>query len=389
MPDWRPLEIATPELAEEHRLLRERCPVSRAAIPGLPPLWSLLRYEDVTKAARDTVAFANSSARLSMRRVPLESDPPEHTKIRRLMQPFFMPARIAQFESLTRQYAVELIEPFVAGRGGDIVAAVSRPLPPQVLLTFIGQPREDWRRVKQWSEQSFLQMSEKPEHHRLFREADAALWAYSKDVVEARISTPRDAKTDLLTGMLHSRIDDQPVDRELVIGMVRLLLAAGHDSTTSALGICLHYLVRNPDDQAKLRADPQLIPTAVEEILRFESPVVMMSRTATRDTQLHGRNLLAGDRVMLNWASANRDQSAFENADRCILDRSPNRHVAFGHGIHTCIGAPLARQEIRVALQELLARTKDIELDGEVEYHIWHRYGPASLQVRLTPAAAP
>jgi cytochrome P450 family 130 len=383
--DWQPLEIPTETLANELAQLRDRCPVPRAELPGLFGFWSLLCYEDVIKAARDPATFSNSSTRLSMRRVPLESDPPEHTRIRRLLQPYFMPAVIAGLEPMTRQYAIELIEPMISTGRCDAVAALSAPLPAQVLLSFIGRPRDDWRHIKQLAEQVYLQVSADPADQARFRAADEALWSYSRIVVEERRSQLRDPKTDMLSGMLSAQIDDEPIDLDLVVGTVRLLLGAGHDSTTSSLGICLHYLARNFIDQTTLREQPGMIGGAIEEILRFESPVIMMPRAVAKDVAIHGRTLRKGDRLMFNWASANRDAKVFDQADRCLIARQPNRHVVFGHGIHSCLGAALARQEIRVALEELLRRSYKFELDGSVRYHGWHRYAPTYLPLKIVP----
>jgi cytochrome P450 family 130 len=383
--DWQPLEISIDGLANELAQLRDRCPVPRAELPGLFGFWSLLRYEDVIKAARDPATFSNSSTRLSIRRVPLESDPPEHTRIRRLLQPYFMPAVIAGLEPMTRQYALELIEPMIAAGRCDAVAAVAAPLPAQVLLSFIGRPRNDWRQIKQLAEQVYLQMSADAADQARFRAADEALWSYSRSVVEERRSQLGDPKTDMLSGMLSAKIDDEPIDLNLVVGTVRLLLGAGHDSTTSSLGICLHYLARNPADQTTLREHPDMIGTAIEEILRFESPVIMMPRTVSKDGEIRGRTLHKGDRLMFNWASANRDPKVFSQADQCLIARQPNRHLVFGHGIHSCLGAALARQEIRVALEELLRRSYRFELDGSVRYHGWHRYAPIYLPLKIVP----
>jgi cytochrome P450 len=385
-PDWQPLEIPIDTLADKLSELRNRCPVPRAELPGMLSFWSLLCYEDVVKAARDTTSYSNSAKRLSMRRVPLESDPPEHTKIRRLLQPYFMPAVIAGLEPMTRQYAIELLEPMISAGHCDAVASVTAPLPAQVLLSFIGRPRDDWRQIKQLAEQVYLQMSADPADQARFRTADEALWNYSRSVVEERRSELRDPKTDMLSGMLSAQIDGMPIDLNLVVGTVRLLLGAGHDSTTSSLGICLHYLARYPADQTTLREHPEMIGTAIEEILRFESPVIMMPRAVAKEGEIHGRKLHQGDRLMFNWASANRDPKVFDQADRCVIARQPNRHVVFGHGIHSCMGAPLARQEIRVALEEVLRRSERFELDGPVRHHGWHRYAPTYLPLKISPA---
>jgi cytochrome P450 len=168
--------------------------------------------------------------------------------------------------------------------------------------------------------------------------------------------------------------------------VIRLLLAAGHDSTTSAVGMTLHYLARTPVDQSRLRAEPGLIPTAVEEMLRVEPPVFAMPRVVAADVELHGRSLRAGDRVLLYFVSGNRDADAFADADSCMVDRRPNPHLTFGYGIHRCVGAPLARLELRVALECWLARTRAFGLAGEVTFEAWHRFGPRSLPVWIEPA---
>jgi cytochrome P450 len=181
--------------------------------------------------------------------------------------------------------------------------------------------------------------------------------------------------------MLAARVDGEPLDQELIVGVVRLLIAAGHDSTTSAVGITLHYLARNSADQQRLRSDPALIPAAIEEMLRLETPVLAMPRIVAHDTVLHGRELKQDDRVMLYWASGNRDPQAFARPDEPRMDRKPNQHLAFGYGIHKCVGAPLARLELRIALEEWLRRTRAFGLSGEPTMEPWHRFGPRHLPV--------
>ena len=162
-----------------------------------------------------------------------------------------------------------------------------------------------------------------------------------------------------------------------------IFISAGHNSTTSALGNALLYLAQNPIAQERLRGDPALIPAAVEEILRWETPVQEMPRWAVREIEIGGRTIGAGERLALFWASANRDEAAFPNADECVLDRKPNRHVAFGQGIHTCLGAPMARMELRVALEEILARTRAFAPAGEPMRARFHRMGVTALPARL------
>lgn len=377
----------TPEedAAAKHADMRARCPVAHVR-SGAAHFWALTRHEDVTAAARNTATFANGKRqRFAGRRPPLESDPPEHTIWRKLLNPFFTPRHIENFEPVSRAIAIELIAPLVATGGGDAAHGLARPMPPQVLLSFLGQPKEDWRAIKEHCETAYLDRSDDPADRAKFAASNDALWGYSRHAVEARLAAQSDPARDLLAALIAGTCDMEG-GTELVVGAMRLLLAAGHDSTTSALSICLHHLARSPEDQARLRAQPQRLRVAIEEMLRFETPVIAMPRTLAQDVELKGKALQTGDRAMLYFAAANRDPAAFADADRCLIDRSPNPHLAFGMGIHACIGAPLARQEIRVALEELLARTKSFALAGSVAREFWHPYGLRSLPLHIEPA---
>lgn len=374
------------DLAATHATMRVQCPVAHVR-NGAAHFWALTRYADVTSTARDTVGFVNGKRmRFKSRRPPLESDPPEHAHWRKLLNPFFLPRRIEEtFEPVSRKLAVALIEPLVVAGGGDAASNLARPLPPQVLLSFLGQSAADWETVKDCCELAYLDRSDDPADRAKFDAANETLWDYSRGAVAARLRARADPATDLIAALLAGARELEN-GTELVAGVVRLLLAAGHDSTTSALSICLHYLARSPEDQARLRADPAMLRPAIEEMLRFETPVIAMPRTVARDTEIQGRSLQAGDRAMLYYAAANRDGNAFADADRCIIDRSPNPHLAFGIGIHSCVGAPLARQEIRVALEELLARTRWFTLAGPVAREFWHPYGLRYLPLSIKAA---
>lgn len=377
--DERPVDAARPftKTAEDptafYASLRETCPVSW--VSERTRYWALTRHEDIVQAAMQPEVFASGLApRLHVRSVPLESDPPEHAQIRRVLQAYFLPARMATFEATSRAIVRELLEPLLAEGGGDLARGLTQPLTTQVLLTVINQPREDWVDIKHWAEDAYLDRSSDPADHALFKAADDNLYAYCRAMVADRRRAPGDPASDITSALLTLEIEGQDTD-ELAVGVLRLLVSAGHDSTTTALSTCLHHLAINPDDQAFLRADLSRIPTGVEEILRFNTPVISMPRVLTQDIDLHGREMKAGERVRLVFGSGNRDPRAFENAERCILDRKPNRHMVFGHGIHLCIGAPLARQEIRLALEELLGRTTSFQLAGEVVREFWHPYG--------------
>jgi cytochrome P450 len=354
---------------------------------SLPEFWSLFRYEDIARVVDEPATFANASvARLGIRRVPLESDPPEHPQVRRLLMPLFAPKAMARVEPASREIAGECLDALMGNGGGDAVALVSRPMPTQVLLTWLGQPRSDWAEIKAWADASRPQRVRDEAHRAEIEAAEKALWDYSWAVLRDRQASPRPVEQDPVSAMLAGEIDGARLPEELAVGMVRLVLAAGHDSTSQAIGICIQFLAAHPEEQQRVRSEPGLLRTAIDEILRLESPVVAMPRTVTKPVELHGRTLEPGDRVMLNWASANRDEEAFEGADECRLDRFPNRHLAFGAGIHRCAGAPLARQELRVVLEELLSRTRAFGLAGEPTVQNMHQYGFTSIPLWVEPS---
>lgn len=372
-----------------HARLRRECPVALQRSDSGGPLqngWLVTRYDDIMAVVKDTETFGQSIRWPGQRRPPLESNPPEHREFRGLMQPFFMPAALAKLEPLSRDIARTLIEPLVAAGGGDFAAGLARPLPPQVLLARMGQPIEDWERVKECCEAAYLQASNDADDLMTYEAANAYLWQYSRDAVADRKTHPRDPKDDIIAALLAGTVGGEPVDEGLIVGMVRLVLAAGHDSTTSAVGICLRYLAEHQDVQDRLRAEPALIPGAVEEILRLQAPVIQMPRRVEKDTCLAGRDLLQGDRVLLVFASGNRDEAAFDDPDAFVIDRFPNRHMSFGVGIHTCIGNGLARQEMKVALEALLARTRRFTLGEAPAFEFWHPYGATSLMIELEAA---
>jgi len=421
-----------------HARLRETCPVALQKSDGGPLQngWLVTRYEDIVAVTRDPETFQQPVRWAGQPRPPLESNPPEHRHFRAVLQPFFMPGALAQFEPLSRRLATSLLDVLIDAGGGDFAKGLARPLPPQVLLARLGQPLADWERIKECCEASFLQGSTDADDVRAYEASNAYLWEYSYSAVADRrsgrrdprgpghvpgqrhatkpghapelsyatesgqvpepghsrdVSRPHDAVHPLgdpIRAMLAATLDGAPIEPGLAVGMVRLLLAAGHDSTTSAMGICLRYLAEDTAAQTHLRANPGGIPAAIEEILRLQAPVIQMPRIVTKDVELGGRALKAGDRVLLVFASGNRDARQFEAPEECRLDRASNRHLSFGSGIHVCIGNGLARQEIRVTVEELLRRTEMFGLAEEPRREFWHPYGVTRLMLWVRPAAS-
>jgi cytochrome P450 len=339
-----------------------------------------MRHDHIVAAARNTRAFSNSAlARLEIRRAPLESDPPEHGQIRRLLSPLFTPRALAAREALTRAIADEYVAAFVADGGGDAIAGIARPVPTQVLLGWLGAPPKDWMPIKAWADASRPQQVPDDATRDRIATAERALWDYSWALIRDRQASPRDTATDPVSAMLSGTLDGAPMPEEMAVGMVRLALAAGHDSTSQAVGIMLHFLAVRGDVQAMLRADRSLIAPAIEETLRLNSPVVAMPRTLVADVELGGRTLRKGERVLLNYASANRDPAAFDKADEWQLGRSTNRNMVFGHGIHSCVGAPLARQEITAVVSAMFDQCTHFRLAGEPGLQPMQQFGYATL----------
>jgi len=259
--------------------------------------------------------------------------------------------------------------------------------PVRVLCEFLGIPQEDALHIKNHGER-YAHALETGDYETVGAESKA-LYDYARRLVATRKAVPLDPKTDTTSALLAARMDGQPIEDEVIVGCVRQLLVAGHLTLTLSLASAILHLALHPNLQAWLRQEPERIPDAIEEILRLYPPTQAFARTATHQVEIEGRTIKAGDVVALVWIAANRDPDIFPHPDEFDLDRERNQHLAFGHGIHKCLGAPLARMELRVALEELLARTRHFEFDDSVAdrpviENAWPEYGPRSLPIRFT-----
>jgi cytochrome P450 len=366
--------------------LRRRCPVAWTDRWG--GFWALTRYDDLMAVAGDHRTFSNAVqnvvphvARPGPRLAPLNVDPPEHTRRRRAINPTLKPRRVARLEPAIRRSVVELLLPLVERGEADLVRELAFPLPAYALADYLGVPGEEGLRMRAATER-YTRALEEGSVEEVGR-TTAEMTGFVRRLVAERRGRPADPERDLTTGLLRAQRDE---DGDLVtIESIRQVIAAGTIGVTLALASAIRHLAEWRDHQELLRARPDLIPAAVEELLRLYSPNLGFARTATREVEIRGRRIQAGDVVALVYASGNRDEAAFPDPDRFVLDR-PREHLAFGHGIHKCPGAPLARLEIRIALEELLRRTSVFELAGPVAWSRWPEYGPASLPVRLEGA---
>jgi len=344
---------------------------------GLPmPLYSVFRYDDCQALLRDDSTWSND-----FRSVRFEGMDPElpdpgppsmlgldgesHHRLRSLVNKAFTPRIVKRLEGRMVEIAEELVDEAVSQGEVDLVQALTYPLPVAIIAEMIGIPREDQEQFKRWSDEAVSILGAGffggIDAARLRRQADlqAEMHAYFVPLAEERTRTPRD---DLLTGLVQVEHEGSKLSHEEMLAMLTLILVAGNETTTTLIGNAVQELLAHPQEQARLRADLSLLPLAIEEVLRFASPVQFDPRRATRDLELAGQPILEDELVLCWIGSANRDAEVFDEPERFDVGRSPNPHVAFGFGVHFCLGSNLARLEAAVALRALLARTRHLEL---------------------------
>ena len=368
--------------------LREKCPVAHTDVLG--GSWLPTTYEDVTKIARDIEHFSSKSitvvpplnpdAEPITIAAPIAVDPPLHTYSRRQILPSFSPRAVDELEVFTRAWCRELMDTIAGREFADAATEYSQQIPAQVIATMLGVPTTMRDKFTGW----VRAVLENAAYDVEGRERA------STELREFFISQVADRRangfgTDMISELLQAKDPDgNPFTDRLVLGMCGLLLIAGVDTTWSGIGSSIWHLATHPEDRQRLLDEPELIDSAVEEFLRFYSPVTM-ARVLHEDYEYNGCPMHKGDRVLMAFPAANRDPKAFENADKFIIDRQHNRHVAFGAGIHRCAGSNLARMEMRVAIQEFLARVPDFEIDESKET-TWaggQVRGPRNIPIRI------
>jgi cytochrome P450 len=374
---------------ELYRDLRARCPVAHSSALG--GFWALTRYDDVEAAARDSATFISSvravipSDPRGIRRPPLNFDAPAHTPFRRALNRTLTEARLARMKPRLREHAVRELEPLLARGSADIALEFGATYPAFVAAEWLNL-RED--KVYHLARTASVWVD-------AWRKLDGDLvtaksnemYDMARELVADRKRSPRDPAVDPASSLLAERVEGEPLDEELIVGALRQSLVVGLVAPPLIIGgICVH-LSRDRELQEKLRAQPSLVPAALEEFLRLYTPYRGFCRTASRPLELHGRRIEPNKPITLVYASANRDEAMFPEGDRFILGR-PNiaRHLAFGRGPHRCLGASLARVSLRIALEVLLGSTRSIEVVGEIEPTRMPELGAQSVPVRLTRA---
>lgn len=349
--------------------LRATDPIHRYEGPA-GELWALTRHADVLAVSRDPATFCSGKGVLltDLTKAAVSADniiyldPPEHAKHRKVVSPSLSVRRVAQLEERIREITRELLDAIDPTEVVDVVEAVSIPLPLRVIAELIGVPSADLADFRRWSDAMIVAASGYTKESLAL---GAELFTYIDEVVRARHANPRD---DLVSVLAHGAVDGEAVS-DLEINMfVLTLLVAGNETTRTLISNSLDVLARRPDERRRMVADPSVIPTAVEELLRWEAPIMSFCRTATRDTVLSGVEIAEGDHVLLCYQSANRDEAVFgATAHELDVTRDPNPHTSFGYAEHYCMGAGLARLEGRVLFEELLARWPAYELAGPME----------------------
>ncbi len=367
--------------------LRETCPIPHSERYG--GVWMPTRYDDVAAVANDTARFTSRSIIVTNHRPPIElapegiappisSDPPFHHEARRMLLPIFSPQSIDALEPSTRAYCHELLDELGDADVVDAAEQYAQHIPVRVIANMLGLPEEDADTFRGFV-CAILEGVARPLEERI---TDfMALFQYLTGHIDDHLANPRD---DLITFLLESELDGQPLTPFHVARTIGLLLIAGIDTTWSAIGASIWHLAKTPADRERLVAEPALLPTAMEELLRAYAPVTM-ARLVKEDVEWNGCPMKADDWILLSFPSANRDPAAFDRPDEVILDRQPNRHAAFGLGVHRCAGSHLARMELRVALEVWLERFPHFTLadPAAVRWSGGQVRGPRTLPVQI------
>ncbi len=367
-------------------------------------LWMIFDYEGVKRALSDPATFSSRAMPPGSSGSPPEwfifYDSPRHTKLRGLIQKAFTPRVIAGLELRIRQVSKELldgaIERGMVGGGSsatmDVAEDFSIPLALRVIASLIGIPPVDYLRFKRWSDVTLMLSETVTRGADLTKVASevgvvkAEMAAYLPGLLEERRRTPQD---DLLSTLLAAELDGGRLTREEMLGFFQLLLVAGNETTTNLINNAILCLIEHPEQLGRLRARPELLSSAIEEVLRYRSPVQAVFRTTRREVDLDGQSIPAGKLVLPMIGSANRDPRQFHDANRFDITRDPNSHLAFGHGIHFCIGAPLARLEARIGLTDFLGRLDNLEPASDEPWEprqAFNVHGPCRLPIRFQPA---
>lgn len=370
--------------------LRSRCPVAWS--PHHDGFWVISDYEGVYTAARDDDTFRSGPSvaipYMVMARplIPIETDAPDTQKWRRMLAEEFSPAGVARMEPAIYDLAHDLMDEFIERGHCDFITDFATPVPAKVIIGLLGFDEDRWPEFVDCIH-TLVHHSGSEDHFEQTFKAAVALYTAINDAIEDR--RQNGFRSDVVSKLAQSTFDGRPVTDDEIADYVMLLLFGGLDTTSASLGNALVRMTEQPHLRAELLAHPELIPNAVEEFLRFDSPLQAIGRNIAHDVEVGGHILRAGERALLIWASANRDPKAFPNPDTIDFHRTENRHLSFIVGLHRCLGSNLGRSIFRVMLELVLTRTPDFELTEDPSRHrftdIGHVFALHGLPARFSP----
>lgn len=371
--DWDPRD---PSVLTDQRAaydeMRERCPVAHSAFMG----WSLFRHADIVRVLDDPVTFSSKSRHLA---VPNGMDPPEHARSRAALAPIFADEPMSALESRCRGIAAELARAMASAGTAELLADFAEPLALRTLCAFLGWPEEAWECLGGWTHGNQQAAFDRDpsagralaklldEHVRMYLQEHRTAGHVDRDVTDVLLSTT---------------IDGERLDDESIVSILRNWVA-GEGTVAGGISLLVLHLATDRRLQDRLREDPSLIPDAVEEILRADDPLVANRRTTTRSVEIGGRPIGAGEGISLMWVAANRDPGVFHEPGMIRLERDASDSLVWGRGIHVCLGAPLARLQMRIALEVLLSHSSRLTIAGEVERSVYPSDGLATFTIRL------
>lgn len=376
--DWDPRSDAVlKDQIAAYDDMRHRCPVAHSTYMN----WSFFKHQDVLRALHEHDTFSNAVSSRPV--VPNGMDPPQHTPYRQIIEPYFNAQRMEAFEPVCRKIAIDLVETLPRAGEVEFISAFAEDFALQVQAAFLGWPSELHEPLRQWTRKN---------HEATLARDKAAMEdvayefdGYIRALLVQRRNAGSAAPDDITTSLLRERIGDRLLDDEEIISILRNWTVGELSTIAASVGILAHYLAARPDIQQQLRDQPSLLPAAIDEILRIHAPLIANRRITTEAVEVGGHALPAGTRITLMWASANRDEAVFGDPDEFRLDRDPALNLLYGAGIHVCPGAPLARLELRVIVEALLARNKRIELvpEREAVKAVYPASGFSSLPLRI------
>lgn len=380
-PDWDPgSEAVLRDPRAGYDNMRERCPVAYSELMQ----WSLFRHEDISRVLHDHEAFSNAVSRhLS---VPNGMDPPEHTAYRRIIEPYFDPERVRGFESTFRAIVSDLVRRAIASGEVELMADFALPFAVRAQCAFLGWPPTLHEPLIRWIKKNHEATLARDE--RALSDIAREFEGFIDDILETWRQAGAKPEDDITASLMHEKVKGRPLSNAELASILRNWTVGEIGTLSAAVGILVDYLARHAELQERLRADPALLSAANDEILRIHGPLVANRRITTRPVEIGGRKFDAGTRISLNWIAANRDGRVFAEPDSFRLDRDSTLNLLYGAGIHVCPGAPLARMELRIVMEEILRCTAGIQpVPGKSPTHaVYPASGFATLPVMMRGA---